>query len=109
MALSHGVWTIGAGSALMGIAAGLVEATSATVILSRVSEQVRAPAVGFLLSAVFLGQFLNPWLVDPLREAFGIHGAFIAVGVAFLALAVVLAIGHLRQAKVSGATSQARA
>ena len=110
MALSHGVLTIGAGSALMGVAAGLVEATSATVILSRVSEHSRAPAVGLLLSAIFLGQFLNPWAVDPLRSAFGIHGAFIAVAVAFLAMAVVLAVGHVRQsAAATGTTRRARA
>ena len=103
MALSHDALTIGTGSALMGVAAGLVEATSATVILGRVSEHSRAPAIGLLLSAIFLGQFLNPWVVDPLRQAFGIHGAFIAVGVAFLAMAVVLTVGHLRQSQAAGA------
>jgi MFS family permease len=109
MALSHGALTIGTGSALMGVAAGLVEATSATVILGRVSEHSRAPAIGLLLSAIFLGQFLNPWVVDPLRQAFGIHGAFIAVGVAFLAMAIVLAIGHLRHSAAAGGARRADA
>ena len=109
MAMSDSVWTIGGGSALMGVAAGLVEATSATVILSRVSAHARDHAVGLLLSAVFLGQFLNPWVVDPLRQAFGIHGAFIAVGVAFLALAIVLAVGHLRQVNASASARGVRA
>ena len=90
MALSHQLLPIGIASAVMGVAAGLVEATSATLILRRVPEHARGPAVGLLLSAIFLGQFLNPWVVDPLRHAYGIQGAFVAVGVAFLVLAGVL-------------------
>ncbi len=105
MALSHSALTIGAGSALMGVAAGLVEATAATVILARVSEHTRAPAIGVLLSAIFLGQFLNPWVIDPLRQAFGIHGAFIAVGVAFLAMAAVLAVGRVRESMAEAANA----
>ena len=96
MAFGHGLWAVGVGSAVMGVSAGLVEATSATVILSRVPERMRSRALGLLLSAVFLGQFLNPWAVDPLRHAFGIRGAFIAVGVGFLALAFVLALNRAR-------------
>jgi MFS family permease len=109
MALSHGLLAIGAGSALMGVAAGLVEATAATVILSRVSEHARPPAVGLLLSAIFLGQFLNPWVVDPLRHALGIQGAFIAVGIAFLAMAVLLAISHVRHSTMVAGRSRLRA
>jgi MFS family permease len=96
MAMSHELVPIGIASAVMGIAAGLVEATAATLILRRVHEHARGPAVGLLLSAIFLGQFLNPWVVDPLRHAFGIQGAFVAVGVAFLVLAGVLVLGRQR-------------
>jgi MFS family permease len=96
MALAHQLSQIALGSALMGVSAGLVEASAATLILGRVPLHARAPAIGLLLSAVFLGQFLNPWVVDPLRHAFGIHGAFIAVGTAFVALAIVLAVANAR-------------
>lgn len=97
MALSHG-FVIAFGSALMGIAAGLVEATSATIILGRVNEHARSAAIGLLLSSIFLGQFLNPWVVDPLRTLLGINGAFIAVGAAFLVMAVAMLIARAGRA-----------
>jgi MFS family permease len=107
MALSHQLLQIGLASAVMGIAAGLVEATAATLILRRVHEHARGPAIGLLLSAIFLGQFLNPWVVDPLRHAFGIQGAFVAVGVVFLLLAGVLMLGHQRMAPAAESEAHA--
>lgn len=109
MAMSHQLIQIGVASAVMGVAAGLVEATAATLILRRVHEHARGPAVGLLLSAIFLGQFLNPWVVDPLRHAFGIQGAFIAIGVGFLLLAGILMLGHQRLCAAGGEATQARA
>ncbi len=92
MAFGHGFWAVTLGSAVMGVSAGLVEATSATLILSRVPVDMQSRALGLLLSAIFLGQFLNPWVVDPLRQALGIHGAFVAVGGGLIALAILLAV-----------------
>lgn len=85
------------GSAIMGLGAGWVEATGATLVLGRVPEQHRPAAIGALISSIFLGQFLNPWVVDPLRQLWGIEGAFVAVGVVFLLMAVVLAVGRGRR------------
>ena len=93
MALSQGVLKITIGSSIMGIAAGLVEATGATLVLSRVNERARTSAIGLLLSSIFLGQFLNPWVLDPLHTRLGIHGAIVAAGVGFLVLAALLAMG----------------
>jgi len=92
MALSSELSGMVLGSAIMGIAAGWVEATGATLILGRVSEEFRPAAIGTLISSVFLGQFLNPWVVDPLRHAFGIAGAFAAVGAFFCCLALALVV-----------------
>jgi MFS family permease len=90
MAAGHGLPAVATGAAVMGVAAGLVEATLATLLLARVPVHMHSRAMGLLLSAIFLGQFLNPWAVDPLRHAFGIHGAFVGVGVVMLVLGVLL-------------------
>jgi MFS family permease len=89
-ALSGSASGVIAGFAVMGIGAGLIEATAAMLILATAPETLRARAVGLLLSAVFLGQFLNPLVVDPLRTVFGIHGAFLAVSGAFVLLSLAL-------------------
>lgn len=90
MATAHGVLGLTLGCVITGIGAGLVEPITVSMILSRAPEPVRARAVGLLLSAVFLGQFLNPLAVGPLRTLYGIHGAFFGVGLIFVGLAVVL-------------------
>ena len=93
MARVDGIVTMGSASALMGIGAGLVEASCATLIMARCSSEMRSRALGLLLSAVFFGQFLNPWIVAPLRNWFGIEGAFMAVGLLFLVLAFAIGCG----------------
>jgi MFS family permease len=93
MARLNGIVAMGSASALMGIGAGLVEASCATLIMARCSAEMRSRALGLLLSAVFFGQFLNPWVVAPLRNWFGVEGAFIAVGLLFLVLAFAIGCG----------------
>jgi MFS family permease len=101
MAAGHGLPAVAGGAAVMGVAAGLVEATMATIILARTPVPMHSRAMGLLLSAIFLGQFLNPWAVDPLRQRFGIHGAFVGVGVVLLALAALLLVLTPRDRVVS--------
>jgi len=95
MSIARDAIAIGAASAVMGIGAGLVEATCATIIMAKVPSAMRSRAVGLLLSAIFFGQFLNPWVVGPLRILFGIDGAFKAIGILFLLLALIIATGKI--------------
>jgi len=95
MSMAHDGMTIAMASAVMGIGAGLVEATCATLIMARVPLAMRSRALGLLLSAIFFGQFLNPWVVGPLRALFGIDGAFRAIGVLFFLLALAIATGKI--------------
>jgi MFS family permease len=90
---AHGALPIAVGCAMTGMGGGLNEPVLVSVLFSRTPEAARTRAVGLLLSAIFLGQFLNPLAVDPLRGAWGIHGAFVAVGLALVAVAVLLAVG----------------
>jgi len=95
MSIARDSITIGAASAVMGIGAGLVEAACATIIMARTPVAMRSRAVGLLLSAIFFGQFLNPWVVGPLRALFGIDGAFKAIGILFFLLALAIATGRI--------------
>ncbi len=92
-ALQGGALTLALGCIVTGAGAGLVEPVTVSLVLQRAPVALQARAIGLLLSAVFLGQFLNPLVVDPLRSGLGIHGAFIAVGAVFLALSVLVLLG----------------
>jgi MFS family permease len=97
MALLHGgAATLAFGCILTGAGAGLVEPVTVSLVLQRAPIALQTRAIGLLLSAVFLGQFLNPLLIDPLRTGLGIHAAFVAVGVFFVALSALAALGALR-------------
>lgn len=84
------IWAIGAACVAMGYAMGNVEPVAASVIFGRVVAASQARAMGFLISALYLGQFLNPVLFDPIRRNIGLEEAFRTVGYGFLTLALVV-------------------
>lgn len=90
IALSSGPLAIAAWSVLMGTVMGTVEPTTASAILKRTPDHTHDRAMGLLVSALFMGQFVNPWVFDPLRRAFGIENAFLIVGTGFMAIAVII-------------------
>ena len=68
------------GAALAALGSGCVGPYLGNLLLDRAAPAVRGRAAGLLFSATFVGDFLNPLAVTPLRLAFGIHGAFIGIG-----------------------------
>jgi len=84
---------LAASCVVIGAGVGLVEPFTVTLVLQRTVPDSHTRAIGMLLSAVFLGQFLNPVLVGPLRSAFGDVNAFGIVGAFFLCLALAAASG----------------
>ena len=86
-----GIPAMALGCAITGMGGGLNEPVLVSVLFSRAPDSMRTRAIGLLLSAIFLGQFLNPLTVDPLRQHFGIHGAFLSIGGLLLLLAILLA------------------
>ena len=48
------------------------------------------------MGSLFLGQFLHPPALTPLREAFGLHGAFLWMGGLSLAVAVLAVLWSFR-------------
>ncbi|SFV17279.1 MFS transporter [Pseudoduganella namucuonensis] len=91
----HGALPIAVCFALIGIGAGLVEPVTLSLVLARAPKSMQPRAVGLVLSAVFLGQFLNPLVLNPIRQSMGTGHAFLAAGLILLALAGALAVGHL--------------
>ncbi len=53
--------------------------------------QSQTRAAGLITSGIFLGQFVNPFLVAPLRAVAGLAGSFLLVGGALLVAALLLA------------------
>jgi len=80
---------------LEGIGAGMTQPYFASRVLDRVTAAQRGQAMGFMLSAVFIGHFMNPIIIKPIRDAVGIHMAFVLVGGFLLAAAAVLGLRAL--------------
>jgi dipeptide/tripeptide permease len=67
---------------------------------------VHALAMGLIVSALNLGQFINPLAMAPLRQALGASGAFLVVGLALLLVGLAVALwqrGHIFERRSSAA------
>ncbi|ARS26567.1 hypothetical protein KC8_04590 [Sphingomonas sp. KC8] len=78
------------GFAIVGLGAGLVEPNIGSIILGRSPHALHARASSLMISAMFLGQFLNPLAANPLRSGFGTWGAFIGIGSATLVAGLLI-------------------
>ena len=103
IALGHMPFAIGVGSALMGVGSGMIGPYLIGLLTTRVDESERAGAVGVFYSCIFIGEFLNPIFMQPLRQAFGSDDAFLALAMA-LAVLSVLAPRMLREERASPGT-----
>lgn len=84
------------GCALMGLGSGLIEPVIASAVLARTPEALHDRAMGAVIMALFLGQFLNPIALRPLREIGGIDLVFLATGLAYLTGAALFLVATLR-------------
>ena len=78
--IAHPAFTF-IGCCLTGFGGGLLNVYFPMLLMGLVPEAARGRALGLLYTAQFLGDFINPFVIYPLRAAMGIHGAFVAVGV----------------------------
>lgn len=72
------------GCALNGIGGGMTVPHFANRIIETAPISVRAQALGVMYTMIFVGEFVNPWIVTPLHLRFGIAAAFLCVGTAAL-------------------------
>ncbi|MEP6784514.1 MAG: MFS transporter [Sphingomonadales bacterium] len=91
---STNLWMIALGVALSGGGGGMIPPHISGILLNRVPSVLRARAVGFEFTVLYIADFVNPLVITPLRAVIGIHNAFLvvaaALAVAVLAMAMVL-------------------
>ncbi|WP_311269558.1 MFS transporter [Sphingobium sp. WCS2017Hpa-17] len=90
IALAPATWVIFLGCLFIGIGAGLSEPAIASLIFDRTPAWVHALAMGLIVSALNLGQFVNPLAMAPLRHALGLSGAFLALSALLGASALLI-------------------
>ena len=90
--LTHTITPIMIGVGLAGLGGGNLLIYLTNFFLERAPEVGRPRAIGFMLTALYIGEFLNPVLLTPLRTAIGNHVAFIVVGAALAAAAAARAV-----------------
>jgi MFS family permease len=97
--MSLGYALIGASTTLAVVAVGLVLAglgfgmnapNCSAWLLNKAPAGARGRALGGLTSAIFLGQIVSPFIYEPIVRYLGSAGAFLAVGIVSLLVAVVL-------------------
>ena len=79
------------GCALNGIGGGMTVPHFASRIIETAAVTLRAQALGVMYTMIFVGEFVNPWVVTPLHLRFGIAAAFLCVGTAAIFGAVYAA------------------
>ena len=89
------------GCALLGLGAGLIEPTIASAALERAPEELHDRAMGAVIVALFLGQFLNPLVLQPLRQIGGVDLAFLVVGGAYATAGVLFGLAALHRRRLS--------
>lgn len=82
---SSDAWGAAFGCMLLGTGTGLFSPHFTSVLIARTPQPTRGRAIGLLFGTIFLSEFLSPLIILPLRAAFGVHGGFLALGVALFA------------------------
>lgn len=78
------LWAMALGCGMIGAGSGMAGPYLSQLVLERSPAEQRGRAVGLIAPAHYLGEFANPFMIQPLRMAFGIHAAFILFGATIL-------------------------
>ncbi|HMU52301.1 MAG TPA: MFS transporter [Geminicoccaceae bacterium] len=87
LALSTG--TLVLGLVIAGLGGGIVMPNYSAWLMARTPPAARGRAMGGLIAAIFMGQFLSPLLAQPVIQASGLPMLFIAGGTLALGLAAL--------------------
>ena len=102
-AMTANAWLLAGFAASVGIASGLMQPLTQTATLSLVTPSASARAMGVAVGCIFAGQFVHPFVVNPLRTALGLHSAFLILAAASAAAALLAVLWRLR-----GGTTETR-
>jgi len=83
--LAHDAVTASIAAASKGLASGLLNSGFIHMIMNRSEPHLRGRALGIMTSAMFLGDFLNPIVVHPIKEMLSLDAAFYVLGTLVLA------------------------
>lgn len=97
------VYLLAAYAGLVGAGSGFMQPLTQTRVMNMVAPSAIARAMGMALGCIFLGQFLHPFVMKPLTDAFGLNGAVFWLGVASAAAAVLAALWRLKGGEVRAA------
>lgn len=86
LAAAHVPLMFGVGCAVFGLASGLLLPWLYDGLFTRAPLLVRAYAIGFYGTCSYIGAFVNPFVLRPIRDAVGLHGLY---GVLAVAAAVI--------------------
>jgi len=107
IAASNGTAGTLLGCALVGIGAGMSEPATASIIFDRTPPWSHSLAMGLIVSALNVGQFVNPLAMAPLRAWFGVAQSFYCLG-ALLTLVGVFIILRRRDDLIETRTGAAK-
>jgi MFS family permease len=93
--IGGGVVPVAIGCLMSGLGAGMSVPYFSALLLAKAPPESRARALGLMLTAMYLADFINPLVITPLRSVVGIHGAFFAVGCVFFAAGIGMALSRL--------------
>ncbi len=92
IALAPATWLVFVGCLFVGIGAGMSEPAIASLIFDRTPPWLHALAMGLIVSALNLGQFVNPLVMAPLRHVAGLSGAFLLLAGLLGTAAIIILI-----------------
>jgi len=92
---------------VFGLGIGVIEPTILSQLLLKTEDKLHDRAIGVSIACLFLGQFLNPWVMAPLRDHFGQAGAITLLGVAFTVGGVGFLLALLRRRVMTNALRSA--
>lgn len=93
--------------AVIGSALGIFLVTNSSRLFLLASDNVRAKAYGFLVSSVFMGQFLSPIITQPIVNIVGLVNMFLVFGLISLLFAIWYIIKSFKQKSIKYKLSQA--
>ncbi|WP_235022434.1 MFS transporter [Amycolatopsis alkalitolerans] len=95
--LAGSLWVTALGMLVVGLGIGLQNPTMNGWVVASVAPGARTRALGFLTSALFLGQFGSPLLAQPVIGSAGLGGTFAFAGLLGAPVAILLAVAGLRR------------
>jgi MFS family permease len=95
-----------AGTWLIGVGTAMIQPVGAAYIFTRFPLSTHGSAIGGLFACMFVGSFINPVFMAPINAAFGMGGAFVALGLINIGLAGCFAVAAMRRPRQSNERTQ---